>query len=44
MFAELRYWFERDWNKALYWKMRMYIQKERGGGTAGISSYACEKN
>ena len=32
MFTELRYWFERDWNKDLYWKMRMYIQRKRGGG------------
>lgn len=45
MFTELRYWFERDWNKDLYWKMRMYIQRKRGGGgTARISSHACEKN
>ena len=32
MFSKLRYWFEQDWNKDLYWKMRIYIQENRGGG------------
>ena len=44
MFSKLRYWFEQDWNKDLYWKMRIYIQENRGGGTARISSHAFAKD
>ena len=44
MFSKLRYWFEQDWNKDLYWKMRMYIQENRGGGTTSISSHAFAKD
>lgn len=32
MVSKLRYWFEQDWNEGLYWKMRMYIQRNREGG------------
>lgn len=32
MLSKLRYWFEQDWNKDFYWKMRMYIQDHREGG------------